>query len=168
MSRRDLTIKWLLYAALTLPFLIIQQYLLNPLEIFGVHPFIIPLLGAMAAIFESRGESAFFSASLGILCDLLMPSVIPCFYTVSFLATAFLVGLLVGRVIMPGFLCAFICSAIASVINGLLYLFFLSYTVDFAFWGGLALVALELALSLPAAVVLFPLYRWLYRGIHNA
>jgi hypothetical protein len=49
-----------------------------------------------------------------------------------------------------------------------LYLFFLSYTVDFAFWGGLALVALELALSLPAAVVLFPLYRWLYRGIHNA
>ena len=88
MSRRDLTIKWLLYAALTLPFLVIQQYLLNPLEVLGVHPFIIPLLGAMAAIFESRGESAFFSASLGIFCDLLMPSVIPCFYTLSFLATA--------------------------------------------------------------------------------
>ncbi|MBR5217497.1 MAG: hypothetical protein IKV68_03955 [Oscillospiraceae bacterium] len=167
MSRRDLTIKWLLYAALTLPFLAIQQYLLNPLEVLGVHPFIIPLLGAMVAIFESRGESAFFSVALGILCDLLMPSVIPCFYTLSFLTTALLVGLLVGRVIMPGFLCAFICSTIACAINGFLYLFFLIYSVKFAFFDGLNLIGLELALSLPAAVVLFPLYRWLYRGIHN-
>lgn len=167
MSRRDLTIKWLLYAALTLPFLLIQQYLLNYLEVLGVHPFILPLLGAMVAIFESRGESAFFAVALGVLCDLLMPSVIPCFYTLSFLATALLVGLIVGRVIMPGFPCAFICSAIACVINSFLYLFFLVYSAKFVFSDALDLIGLELVLSLPAAIVLFPLYRWLYRRIHN-
>lgn len=167
MSRRDLTIKWLLYAALTLPFLFVQQYLLNGVEFFGVHPFILPLLSATVAIFESRGESAFFAVAFGLVCDLLMPSVFPCFYALSFLLTALLVGLIVGRVILPGFPCALICSAIASAINGFLYLFFLVYNTNFAFTDALDLIGLELVLTLPAALVLFPVYRWLFRRIHN-
>ena len=167
MSRRDLTIKWLLYAALTLPFLLIQQFLLNGLEPWGIHPFILPLLGATVAILESRTESAFFAVALGLLCDFLMPSVIPCFYALSFFVTAVLVGLIVGRVILPGFPCALICGALALFINSLLYFFFLIYDTNFVVLDAFLLSLRELLLSLPAALLLFPLYRWLSRRIHN-
>ena len=52
MTRRLLTIKWTFYGLWTLLFLLVQQLVLPYIRIGGVHPFLLPMLAAVAASFE--------------------------------------------------------------------------------------------------------------------
>ena len=52
MTRRMLTIKWVFYSLWTLLFLLVQQLVLPHIRIWGVHPFLLPMLSAVAASFE--------------------------------------------------------------------------------------------------------------------
>lgn len=168
MTQRDYFYKWLFYTLAALLWLTIQQLLLNPLNIWGgVHPFVLPILPAMVSILENRQESAFFAIGAGLVCDLLMPGAIPCFYTLAFLSIALLSGLIAGRVIMPGFLCAGVCSVLAMVLTDLLLILFLSPTLDFTAADALALTGRELLLSLPFSPLLFITFRKVWRLISN-
>ena len=167
MTRRDLTIKWAFFGTAALAFIILQQMLLNHLELRGVHPYLLPMLPAMAVILEGQKESAFFAVALGLLCDLLSPAVIPCFYTVAFLLCSLLSGLLAGRVIMPGILCAFVCGALSLVVTDFLQILFLTFYSTFSFSDALLLSGLELLLSIPAAPVIFLVFRRISRMLHN-
>lgn len=168
MNQRDLFYKWLFYSLAALIWMMLQQLLLNHLALWGgIHPFVLPMVPVMAAILESRQESAFFAIGAGLLCDLLMPGAIPCFYTVAFLLSALLSGLIAGRVIMPGFLCAFVCSVLAMVLTNLLHILLLTYSTSFALADAFALLGRELLLSLPFSPLLFLTSRKIYRRIRN-
>ena len=168
MTQRDYFYKWLFYALVGLLWVAVQQLVLNRLDFWGgVHPFALPLIPVMAAILERRMESAFFAVGVGLFCDLLLPGVIPCFYTLAFLAAALLCGLIAGRVIVPGFLCAFVCSTLTLVLTDLLLLLFLFPTTQFTATDAFSLMGRELLLSLPFAPLVFLTYRKIWRLIHN-
>lgn len=167
MTRRDLTIKWAFFSTAAVTFLALQQLLLNHLEIWGVHPYLIPFLPAMAVILEGQKESAFFAVGLGLACDLLSPAVIPCFYTIAFLTCSLLAGVLAARVIMPGFLCSVVCGALAMVITDLLQILFLTFYGSFSFMDAFVLMGKELLLSIAFAPVIFLVFRKISRALHN-
>ena len=168
MSQRDIFYKWLFYTLVSILWASLQQLVLNRLDFWGgVHPFVLPLVPVMAAILENRAESAFFAVGAGLFCDLLLPGVIPGFYTLAFLAAALLCGLIAGRVIVPGFLCAFVCSVVSLVLTDLLLLVFLFPSTHFAASDAFSLMGRELLLSLPFAPLLFLTYRKIWRILHN-
>ena len=100
MTRRLITIKWLFYSLWTLLFLLVQQLVLPYIRIWGVHPFLLPALAAVAASFEGRWEGPIYGLVLGLICDLLFPGAFPCFYAITLLLSAVAAGLAARRAIM--------------------------------------------------------------------
>ena len=88
MTRRLITIKWALYSLWTLLFLLVQQLVLPYIRIWGVHPFVLPALAAIAASFEGKREGPVFALVLGLICDQLFSGAFPCFYAVTLLLAA--------------------------------------------------------------------------------
>ena len=88
MTRRLLTLKWLFYSLWTLLFLLVQQLVLPHLRIWGVHPFLLPALAAIAASFEGKREGPVFAIILGLVCDALFTGAFPGFYTAALLLSA--------------------------------------------------------------------------------
>ena len=168
MAQRDLFYKWLFYSMAALLWLVMQHTLLNHLDFWGgVHPYVLPMLPAMAAILEKWQESALFSVGAGLFCDLLMPGPISCFYTLTFLVIVLLCAVIAERVILTGFLCAAVCSVLALTLSSILQIFFLSSSQDFSTATALALSGRELLLSLPFSPLLFLSFRFVWRLIRN-
>ncbi len=168
MTQRDIFYKWLFYALLALAWMAVQQMLLNSLDFWGgVHPFVLPLIPVMVAILEKRHESAFFALAAGLVCDLLMPGAIPCFYALTFLLIALLSGLIAGRVIMPSHLCAFVCAipgiALINLLQGLFLLPASTISTADILW----LSGRELLLTLPFTPLFFLTFRKIWKLIHN-
>ncbi len=69
MTRRDLVIKWLLYALAVLPVWFAEVYLLNRFKLFGVSPMLLPLTAAAVAVLEGSTAGAGFGLAIGVLCD---------------------------------------------------------------------------------------------------
>ena len=164
MTRRMITIKWVLYSLWTLLFLLVQQLVLPGIRIWGVHPFVLPVLAAIAASFEGKREGPIFGLVLGLVCDLLFTTTaFPCFYAVSLLLAAVMAGLAARHLIMPGLVCSLTVSAAALVLTGLLNAAALSYSHGAPLLASLWLLARELLLSLPAAVLIHLAFSRLHR-----
>ena len=73
MGHRDYVYKWLFYALMTLFFILLQVFALVHVRIWGVHPFLFPVLVATVAALESAHESAIYALVLGMLLDITMP-----------------------------------------------------------------------------------------------
>lgn len=154
MTRRLLTIKWLLYSLWTLLFLLLQQLALPYVRIWGVHPFVLPALAAIAASFEGKREGPVYGLVLGLVCDLLFSGAFPCFYAVTLLLSALVAGVAARRLIMPGPVCSLAVSAAAMLMTDLLNAAAFSYTYGTSFAASLWLTARELLLSLPVAMLI--------------
>ena len=82
MLARTVTIlKWTLYAAAAVLCLFVQGAFLQRVTVWGVIPFLYPLLAAIPATYESPVSGTVFALCVGIFCDLLLPDPIPCLYT---------------------------------------------------------------------------------------
>ena len=88
MNQRDMFFKWLYYAGAVLLLVLVQSLVLNRISVWAVHPFLPPVIAGIMAMLEGPAEGAVFGGIFGLLCDLTMPGVIPCFYTLAFLAAA--------------------------------------------------------------------------------
>lgn len=153
MTRRLITIKWALYSLWTLLFLLVQQLVLPYIRIWGVHPFVLPALAAIAASFEGKREGPVFALVLGLICDQLFSGAFPCFYAVTLLLAALVAGLAARRIIMPGAVCSLLVSAAAMILTDLLNAIASSYAHGTPFAASLWLMARELLLSLPVAML---------------
>ena len=83
MGRRDFVFKWLFYALTALGFVLVQVFGLVHIRIWGVHPFLFPVLVSTVAALESAHESAVFALATGAVLDVTMPGVIPCHRVVN-------------------------------------------------------------------------------------
>ena len=101
MNQRNIWYRWLFYGLAAALFLILQAAALRHVRVWGIHPFLPPVLVAVAASWEDRQEGLCAAAVFGLLCDLTMTPPIPCFYVLSFTAIAFLSGLVAKRWILP-------------------------------------------------------------------
>ncbi len=73
MTRRDHTIKWLLYALGALPVWLMETTVLNRLPLFGIIPVLLPLAAAAAALFEGAKAGAVYGLCLGVVADATYP-----------------------------------------------------------------------------------------------
>ena len=165
-ARNETIFKWLLYAAATALCLFLQSSVLQRMEFWGVLPFIYPLLAAVPATFEGPLPGAIFSLALGLLCDLLLPGPIPCFYTLTFPLVGLCAGLLSQSWLPAGFLCSLVSAAAAFLLTGAFQCLLL-WMRGAAAWEAGAMVALrEFCVSLPLILFLTPLYRSVFRRTH--
>ena len=164
-TTRDTAVKWTAYALACLLLLFGHELTLAHLRVWGIVPFLPPLLPAVLASMEDRLEGFVFALAFGVLCDLALTAPLPCLYTIAFPLTALLAALIARSVLQPGILCSLAVSAIllytapAMVITAVTLLA-----------GGrseLSAIALravqELALSLPLLIVCHPVLAFLHR-----
>lgn len=161
MTRRNFTIKWLLYSLLTLLFVALQELVLNQIVLWGVHPFLLPLIAALVTMWEDR-EGLLFSLIFGLLTDLTTTGPIPCFYTLAFFVVALAAMLIARHLIVPGFLCAVLVSLLSLVLCGLLQTLFLSSRAGVSLLPALLLTGKELISVALLPLLYFPC-RWLHR-----
>ena len=158
MTRQKLLLTWLLYGLIT-PFLLLCQAAgLGRLYVGRVHPFILPCIAALPAVYTSRRGGILFGFFFGFLCDMLFAGAVPCFYLLSFMLCGFSAGLLSRRVISPGLLCSLLVSSLSLFLTDLFQLFLLSFRGDAPLAAAAAIFAREFLITIPFVFLLHPLY----------
>ena len=117
LGRTEIIFKWLLYAAGVLICWILHGVALQFLDIFGVMPFIFPMLAAVIAMYEGPFYGSICALVMGILCDLTISVPIPCFYTLIFPIIGMLAGLIAKNWLPMSFWCAVILSLLAFTLT---------------------------------------------------
>ena len=92
LARNETIFKWALYAGATAVFFLLQGAVLQRITLWGVIPFVFPILVAVLGMYEGPLPASVYALTVGVLCDLLLPASIPCFYTRSLLPAGFLCG----------------------------------------------------------------------------
>ena len=166
LARNETIIKWALYAAVSLLGVFAQSAVLQRLEVFGVIPFLFPLLAAIPATFESSAPGTAFALCAGVFCDLLLPAPLPCFYTLVFPFIGLVSALLSESALPAGHLCSCVAGALAFLLTDLFHIFLLWFDGKHPGSAAFSRMALEMLVSLPAAFPLTAMYRWVFRRTH--
>lgn len=155
--------KWTVYSLATLSLFALQHLILNHISIFGVTPFIYPMLPALVASYEGLRRGSVFALAMGAVCDMLIIGPFPGFYTVIFAVIGIFAALIGENVLSPGWLCGFTVSLMALALNvaARLALYLLSGELHPLLMGQIALC--ECILSLPAILPALLLYRTIHR-----
>ena len=89
MTRRAVVQKWILYSLCALALVLVQSLLLVRVQVWGVHPFLLPAIAVIPVTLERDEGALLFSVFFGLACDLLTPVAgLPCFYALAFLLGA--------------------------------------------------------------------------------
>lgn len=166
LARNEVIIKWTLYAAATALCFLVQGALLQRVTIWGVIPFLYPMLAAVPATYEAPVSGTIFSLCVGVVCDLLLPGPIPCFYTLIFPVAGLCAALLAQSVLPAGFPCAFVSTLAAFLLTDLFRCFLLWASGRSAWHAGLFLMLRETCVTLPLLFPVTVLYRAVYRKTH--
>ena len=155
--------KWIVYSLATLALFALQHLILNNISVFGVTPFIYPILPALVASYEGLRRGSVFALAVGTVCDMLIPGPFPGYYAILFTLIGILAGQIGENLLSPGGLCSFTVSLMALALNGLarLALYLLSGELHLLLIGQIALA--ECLFTLPAILIASPLYRTIHR-----
>ena len=158
-----LAFKWIVYALATLLLCALQSFLFSHIRILTVTPFIYPIIPAIAAMYEGPRRGAVFALFFGLLCDLLLPAPFTGFFVILFPLIGLVSASIAGNMVSPGFFCALLVSSLGLSITGgtRVLLQLLSGGEHLTLWAWVALT--EALLSLPAMVVVHPLFRTIHR-----
>jgi hypothetical protein len=166
LARNEIIIKWIIYAAATAVWLLVQGAFCQRITVWGVIPFLYPMLAAIAATFEAPVPSTVFALCLGVLCDILLPDAMPCLYTLIFPVIALCASLLAQHLMPAGLLCSLIVSALAFLLTDLFRCFLLAVN-GVSPWGtGLSIMLREFLVSAPLLIPITLLYRKVYHITH--
>ena len=72
LARSATIIKWVLYALAGLACAVVQAAVLQRFTLWGVIPFLYPLIAALPATFEGPAAGTVYALAAGVLCDLLL------------------------------------------------------------------------------------------------
>ena len=166
LARSATIIKWVLYALAGLACTVVQAAVLQRFTLWGVIPFLYPLIAALPATFEGPAAGTVYALAAGVLCDLLLPSPIPCFYTLILPLVGLAAGLLSQSLIPAGYLCSAVASLPAYLLTGVFHCIVLWATGHAAWTAGLSVTLRELCVSLPWSLPMAWLFRKVYRRVH--
>lgn len=167
LTRREMLFKWALYAAAAALCLLIQGALLRRITLWGVIPFLYPLLAILPATYEGPRSGAVFALCLGVLCDVLLPDLFPCLYTLTFPVAALLTGLMARSLLPAGIRCTVAAAPTAFALTDLLRCFILALNGSAAWGAGLSVMLREFLVTLPLAVPATWLFRAVHRKVHE-
>ena len=167
LARNETLLKWTLYAAATVLCLAVQEMFFQRFTLWGVIPFVYPLLAAIPAAYEGPVPGTVFALAVGVVCDLILPGPLPCFYTLVFPAAGLCAALLAQSWLPAGFLCSLAVTAAAFFLTGCLTALLLWLRGNSA-WGASAFLTLrEFCVTAPLTVPATVLYRAVYRRAHR-
>lgn len=166
LARNETIFKWTLYGAAALLCLLVQGSLLQRLVIWGVIPFSYPLLAAIPATFESPNAGTIFALVMGIVCDLVLPVPIPCFYTLCFPLVGLCASLLSKSLLHAGFLCSFAATAAAFLLVDLFHCLLLWILGKAAWSAGSLLMLREFIVTAPLVLPITLLFRAVFLKTH--
>jgi len=166
LARNETIFKWFLYSAAAVLCLTVQSALLQRLTLWGVIPFVCPLLAAIPATWESPAAGTIFSMMVGVACDLLLPAPIPCFYTLVFPLVGLFASLLSHSLLRPGLLCSLVSAAMAfALTDG--FACFVLWSRGKAAWGAGAFLALrEFCVTAPWIIPVTLLFQAVFHRTH--
>lgn len=167
MLARSATIfKWTLYTMAGLVWAVVQAAFLQRVTIWGVIPFLYPLIAALPATFEGPAAGTVYALACGVFCDLLLPSSIPCFYTLILPLVGLAAGLLSQSLIPAGYLCSAAAALPAYLLTGIFHCIVL-WAQGHPAWGAAMSVTLrELCVSLLWSLPMTWLFRRVYLRVH--
>lgn len=161
-TRREAALKWAVTALAALVLLFLHALTFSRLRVWGVAPFLPPLIVAAVCSIENDLGSIVYSLVFGVLCDLSLGGLFPCLYTLAFFSAAVLILVLGHSVLQPGFFCALISAAVSFLLTAAL-----SYVAlaggNATFGACVSLFLRELLISLP----LLPLCFLVFWRIHK-
>lgn len=167
LARNELIIKWSLYAAAALVCLFVQGALLQRISIWGVIPFLYPLLAVLPATCESPVSGTVFALCLGVVCDLLLPDLIPCLYTLIFPLVGLCSALLARSVLPAGYLCSLVGAAAAFLLLDGFRCFLLWAGGQGAWQAGGWLMVREFCVTAPLVIPVTALFRAVAHKVHG-
>ena len=166
LARNETIFKWALYAAATALCFLVQSFFLQRVAIWGVIPFIYPILTAVLATYESPVSATIYALCVGVVCDLLLPELLPCFYTLIFPLAGLCAALISQSWLPAGFLCSLATSAIAFLFTGTFHCLLLWVREKSAWSAGFSVCCREMLVSLVLAIPVTLLFRAVYRRTH--
>lgn len=166
LARNETIIKWILYAAAAVVCFFLQTAVLQRVTIWGIIPFLYPALAAVPATYEGPVFGSVFALGVGVVCDLILPGSVPCFYTLLFPPVGVCAGLLSRSLLPAGVLCSAATTAIAVVVTDLAHGLVLWFAGKAAWSAAFYLLVRELCLALPLALLITPLFAAVYRKTH--
>lgn len=159
--------KWTVYSLATLLLFGVQFLLLDHVTILSVHPFLYPILPALAAMYEGLRRGSTFALSVGLVCDLLLQGPFPGFYAIVFTLAAILSAQIAEFLLAPGWLCGFVVSFISMFLCGFgrILAAFMEVGESPLFYPILMTVVgfRETAVTLPWVLLALPIYRFIRR-----
>lgn len=164
--RNEVIFKWFLYALAAVLCLFVQTALLQRIHVWGVIPFLYPLLAAIPATWESPSSGTIFSLSMGVVCDLLLPGPIPCFYTLVFPLAGLFSSLLAQGLLQAGFLCSLVSAAGAFCLTDGFHCFLLWLNGGPAWETGAFLALREFCVTAPFIIPVTFLFRAVFCRTH--
>ncbi len=157
-------LKWTFYALAALLLCFFKRVLLGSVSVWGVLPFLPPVLLAVMASFEQPKAAVLSGIVFGALCDLVLPASLPCLYTLAFTAAALLISTLLSNLLQQGFARALLATVLAFLVTDLLQaLALLPRSGMSALLPMLHLFAKETALSCLLLLPSYPLLRAVHR-----
>ena len=167
LARNETIFKWAMYAAVTVLCFLVQEAFLQRFTLWGVIPFIYPLLAAIPASYEGSVPGTAFALAVGVVCDLVLPGPLPCFYTLVFPMVGLCAALLSQNLLPAGFLCSLSAAAAAFLLTDL-FAAVLLWLNGHAAWGAAAYLLLrEFCVTAPLTIPVTFLYRAVYRRAHR-
>ena len=167
LARNETIFKWAMYAAVTVLCFLVQEAFLQRFTLWGVIPFIYPRLAAIPASYEGSVPGTAFALAVGVVCDLVLPGPLPCFYTLVFPMVGLCAALLSQNLLPAGFLCSLSAAAAAFLLTDL-FAAVLLWLNGHAAWGAAAYLLLrEFCVTAPLTVPVTFLYRAVYRRAHR-
>lgn len=168
MLARSATIfKWVLYALAGLVCAMFQAAFLQRWTFFGVIPFLYPLIAALPATFEGPTSGTVYALVTGVLCDLLLPSSIPCFYTLILPLVGLSAGLIARSLIPAGYLCSAVTALPAYLFTGVFHCIVLWAQGHAAWAAGMSVSLRELCASLLFTLPMTFLFRKVHVRVHQ-
>ena len=167
MLARSATIfKWTLYTLAGLVWAVVQAAFLQRVTIWGVIPFLYPLIAALPATFEGPAAGTVYALACGVFCDLLLPSSIPCFYTLILPLVGLAAGLLSQSLIPAGYLCSAAAALPAYLLTGIFHCIVLWAQGHPACGAAMSVTLRELCASLLWSLPMTWLFRRVYLRVH--
>ncbi len=166
LARNETIFKWTLYAAAGLLCFLVQGALLQRLAFWGVIPFLYPLLAAIPAAYEGPFAGSVYALAVGVVCDLILPGPLPCFYTLIFPLAGLCAGLLSQGLLPAGFLCSLAAAAAAFLLTDGFHCLLLWMQGKTAWAAGASVLVREFCVTAPLCVPVTFLFRAVYRKTH--
>lgn len=163
MPKSYIVFKWVVYTAVTAALLLLCVFCLDRLRLWGVTPFLTPMLVGVVASYEGGRASPVFALVLGVLWDLATPGGAPGFFTLAFPIAALVSALLAENLFSPGLLCSFVTTTVCYLLTALGRLVSLLTEGSGALAAAVSVAFREYLISLPWLLVVFFVYRWVHR-----